>query len=313
MWRVLTVVFLLFMLSAFNWALVDVEPAYSALQAACKVGKASCVELNKATTANEERAYFANNYNIVPIDEEGLLTGYYLPLIEGSYEKTDKYVYPVYPVPDDFAKPYLTRRQIDEGALEKHTQPILWVKDKLDLFFLHIQGSGRVVLPNGKIIGLGFAAKNGQPYKSIGKLLIEEGQIAKEDMSMQSLKAWLRTNPEQVNRILWQNPSYIFFKIQKNMQAIGAQGVPLTARGSIAVDPTYIPYGTPVLIESIMPNETEPRLLLVIAQDTGSAIKGKARADWFLGYGRKAEDLAGVLKQPAKFSILEPKNGRVYE
>ena len=305
MGRLIISVFLLFTLSAFSWDKVDVMPAYTALQTACeRVNKADiCADI--AATKLTPHEFFASHYKLTPLTDSGLLTGYYLPLLDGSYSKSAEYSYPVWAVPDDFHKPYLTRQQIDEGALDNISKPILWVKDKVDLFFLHIQGSGRVRLPDGKIVGLGFAAKNGQPYKSIGKVLIDEGAMAAEGMSMQSLKAWLRANPNQIGRVLWQNPSYIFFELQENAQAVGAQGVALTARGSLAVDPNHIAYGTPVLIETALPDALEESHLLMIAQDTGSAIKSENRADWFLGYGKQAEQLAGKLKQPAKFSVLK--------
>ena len=303
------------MLSAFDWREVDVEPAYDALRVACSHHKptmqdrAFCMEFWKRKLESPEgkQRWFERTYDIKPLTDEGLLTGYYLPLLEGSRTPSEVYPCPVWGVPKEFKKPYLTRQQIDQGALKNKETPILWVKDKVDLFFLHIQGSGRVQLPDGTMVGLGFAAKNGQEYRSIGKLLLQEGVMEKHEISLQSLKTWLRANPDQIDRTLWHNPSYIFFNLQEDPQAIGAQNIPLTPKGSLAVDPKHISYGTPVLIETTLPNESESRFILTIAQDTGSAIKSEKRADWFLGFGSQAEALAGEMKQPARFWLLERK------
>ncbi len=303
-----------------QWNQVDVEPAYAALAKACvhhkptRQNKAFCMQFwqKKLVSPQEKRAFFEKRYQPQLLTSDGLLTAYYLPLLEGSLEKTADYPHPVWGVPKRIKKPYFTRQEIDQGALKGKENPLLWVKDKVDLFFLHIQGSGRVVLPDGKIMGLGFADKNGQKYQSIGKYMIKNEMVTGEAMSMQGIKKWLRNNPENANKVLWHNPSYVFFSLQEAPAAIGGQGVPLTPRGSIAVDPKEIPYGTPVLIETTLPDETKPSYLLTIAQDTGSAIKTKRRADWFLGAGDGIGELAGRLKQKARFTVLKPK-GSLHE
>ena len=298
-----------------NWSQVDVEPAYAALAKACihhkptRQDKAFCIQFwqKKLVSAQEKRVFFEKRYIPKLLTENGLLTAYYLPLLKGSLEKSAEYSHPVWGVPKGMQKPYFTRQQIDQGALAGKETPVLWVKDRVDLFFLHIQGSGRVELPDGKVVGLGFADKNGQKYQSIGKKMINEQLLTGEAMSMQGIKKWLRANPKQADRILWHNPSYVFFALQEAPAAIGGQNVPLTPRGSIAVDPKEIPYGTPVLIETTLPDEKDPSYLLTIAQDTGSAIKTERRADWFLGAGAGIGELAGRLKQKARFTILKRK------
>ena len=309
------------MLSAFanfpQWNEVDVDPAYNALNQACLKKKppysqAFCARFyqKRLYSANEKRQFFVDYYRPQLLTDEGKLTAYFLPLIEGSLTPSADYPYPVWAVPKDFKKPYLTRQKIDEGALKHKETPLLWVKDKVDLFFLHIQGSGKVLLPDGSIMGLGFAAKNGQTYNSIGKKMVAEGLIEGAEVSMQGIKKWLKANPKEMNRILWHNPSYIFFQKQKADEAIGAQGVPLTARGSIAVDPKHIAYGTPVLIETTLPDAKMPSLHLAIAQDTGSAIKSEKRIDWFLGHGKGVGELAGRMHQKARYTVLKPKATR---
>ncbi len=297
------------------WNTLDAEPAYRAYQTACASGKAKdtadlCSQLKSSPnpTPSDMRAFFKQNFEITKLTDEGLLTAYYLPLLSGSYQQTTEYNIPVWGVPKDFKQPYLTRRQIDQGALDSAEKPLLWTNNKADLFFLHVQGSGIVHMRDGSKIGLGFAAKNGQPYESIGKLMVAEGLIDLETASMQTIKAWLNANPSEVNRILWHNNSYVFFRKQPAKAAIGAQNIQLTAYGSAAVDPNHIAYGTPVLMKTVLPNATQPSLHLAIAQDTGSAIKSEKRVDWFLGYGHRAENLAGNMKQPASFYQLTPKN-----
>jgi len=309
----------LFLTSAFTqvpqWDEVDAAPAYEALRQACIAKRAPASEafcrqfwLKKRFSPEEKRDFFVRHFQPSLLTDEGKLTAYYLPLIKGSLSASEDYPYPVWGVPKDFKKPYLTRKQIDEGALKGKETPLLWVNSLVDLFFLHIQGSGKVLLPDGSLMGLGFAAKNGQTYHSIGKKMVAEGLIEGEEVSMQGIKRWLNAHPEQINRILWHNPSYIFFQKQKADAAIGAQSVPLTAKGSVAVDPKHVPYGTPVVIETTLPDSEEKSLHLVIAQDTGSAIKSEKRMDWFLGYGQKAEDLAGRMHQSARYFVLKPKD-----
>jgi membrane-bound lytic murein transglycosylase A len=312
------IIFLLlssFMLAAFkpisDWKEVEVTPAFDAMRQSCRGNykQPHCQIFLKRSehSEKEKRAYFEEFFELKALSQEGLLTGYYLPLLEGSLKPSSEYPYPVWGKPADFKSPYpFDRKAIDRGALDDKEKPLLWVKSKIDLFFLQIQGSGRVQLTDGEIVGLGFTAKTGHPYHAIGRTLIEEDALTKENVSLQSIKRWLRENPEQRDRILWTNPSYVFFQLQTEPEAIGAQGVPLTPRGSVAIDPEYTLYGTPLLIETTLPNKEGAVTLLTIAQDTGSAIKSPNRADWFLGFGAEAEQLAGQLKSAARFYQLIP-------
>lgn len=321
--RALAITFTGFIVSGFTqlpqWESVNAEPAYKALQNSCSSSKMSasmrflCPELmqKKYKSPQEKRDFFTKNFSFETLTTEGLLTAYFLPLVEGSYARSEEYRYPVWGVPKNFKTPYFTRKEIDQGALNNRENPLLWVKSKVDLFFLQVQGSGKVRLPDGEIIGLGFAAKNGQPYRSIGKLMAGKGLIEGEALSMQGIKAWLVANPSRRDEILWHNPSYVFFQKQEAGLAIGAQGVPLVAKGSAAVDPSIISYGTPILIEAVLPDASSPSLQLAIAQDTGSAIKGETRVDWFLGYGDEAASVAGRMKQKASYHKLTLKKESV--
>lgn len=298
-----------------DWDRVDAGKAIAALRAGCaqETQRAQMSDLCREVQSRadrspaQQRALFDQYFTPQKLTEDGLLTGYYLPLLQGSLTPSPDYPYPVWGVPKDFRTPYLTREEIDRHGLEGKAEVLLWVKDKVDLFFLHVQGSGQVELPDGTHIGLGFAAKNGQPYQSIGRVLVERGDLPKDDVTLHSIKEWLRVHTSLVDELLWQNPSYIFFRKQKPKEAIGGQGVPLTPEASLAVDPAVIPYGTPVLIRTTLPEEQFPRWILGVAQDTGSAITGRNRIDWFLGEGKIAEDLAGKMKQPAEFILLRPK------
>ncbi len=266
----------------------------------------------QAASAQNAEAFFAEAF--LPYiatsaqRADGLITGYYEPLLHGSLAQDARYKFPVWGLPSDFKTPYLTRREIDEKGLSGKAKPVLYVDDAIDLFFLHIQGSGRVALPDGRVMQLAYVAKNQQPYTAIGKILIERGEIPAAEMTAQRLKDWLRSHPQQAQEIMWQNASYVFFSLKDSGQnAVGAQGVPLTPEASLAVDPAILPYGVPVYLETTLP-DASPYTRLVVAQDTGSAIKGPLRGDLFFGPGDRAEKLAGEMKQPARFYLLLPKN-----
>lgn len=243
-------------------------------------------------------------------NDTGLLTGYYEPMLQGALTQSAKYRYPLWGLPSDWNNrtPYLTRKQIDQQGLSGKAKPVLWLADNVDRFFLHIQGSGIVQLPDGNKVKVAFAGKNNRPYTGIGKYLLDRKIVPPSQMSAPLLKNWLRKNPQQGQQAMWMNESYIFFKRgDSNQGAVGAQGVPLTSEASIAVDPTMLPYGVPVVLDTHLPYTNEAYRRLVIAQDTGSAIKGALRADLFFGPGKRAEHLAGGMKQQAKFYILLPK------
>lgn len=243
--------------------------------------------------------------------EEGLVTGYYEPLLRGSRTQSAEYPYPVWGVPADLQPgvAYLSHREIDMQGLQGKAEALLYVNDKVDLFFLQIQGSGRVLLPDGEIVKLAYAGKNGHAYTAIGRYLIENDLIPRSELSAPRLKQWLRENPEQGQEIMYQNASYVFFKWGEQVgNAVGAQGVPLTPEASIAVDPSYMPYGVPVYLDTTLPYTQEAYRKLVVAQDTGGAIKGPLRADLFTGFGERAEHIAGGMKQMARFFVLLPRS-----
>jgi membrane-bound lytic murein transglycosylase A len=267
-------------------------------------------------------------------NEQGLLTGYYEPLLRGSRLKQVPYIHPVYAVPGDLVRielgglypelahhrlrgrlvgnkvvPYHGRAHIEAGQAPLAGQEILWVDDAIALFFLHIQGSGKVALDSGEALRLAYADQNGHPYRAIGKTLVERGALKKEEVSLQSIRAWLERNPESAAQVMQSNPSYVFFEEQPDSAdgPKGAQGVALTAGHSIAVDPRSIPLGVPVYIESTWPQREAPFSRLAIAQDTGGAIRGAVRADLFLGAGTGAEETAGRMRQPLRAWVLLPK------
>jgi membrane-bound lytic murein transglycosylase A len=264
----------------------------------------------------------------------GLITGYYEPLLRGSRTKTDRYRYPLYSRPDDLVPvelaglyPELTNRRLrgrlqdgkltpylSRGEIEVRQSPLagkelIWVDDIVDLFFLQIQGSGMVRLDNGEQVHVGYADQNGQPYQSIGKILIDRGELTADKASMQGIKDWARRNLDKLRDLLNSNPSYVFFRELPNGLSgpLGALGVPLAAERSIAVDPRYIPLGAPVFLSTTYPNTAKPLQRLMLAQDTGGAIKGAVRADFFWGAGNDAGRMAGAMKQPGRMWILLPK------
>ncbi|MCW5623720.1 MAG: MltA domain-containing protein [Burkholderiales bacterium] len=264
---------------------------------------------------------------------EGLLTGYYEPLLRGSRTPTDVFRFPVYTAPDDLITvelgevvpetkglrlrgrvvgrklvPYWTRADIDGGGTGAQGREIAWVDDAVDLFFLQIQGSGRIRLDDGSMLRVGYADQNGHPYRSIGRLLVERGEMPLEKASMQGIKDWGKRNPDRLQALLDENPSYVFFRElpSGNDGPPGALGVPLTAGRSIAVDPKSVPLGAPVWLVSTWPNAPEPLRRLVAAQDTGGAIRGAVRADYFWGFGDQAGELAGRMRQPLQLWVLWP-------
>ncbi|VEB44987.1 Membrane-bound lytic murein transglycosylase A precursor [Chromobacterium violaceum] len=205
--------------------------------------------------------------------------------------------------------PYFTRGQINQGSIAGSAPVIAWVEDPVELFFLQVQGSGRIQLDDGSFLHVGFADQNGYPYQSIGKWLVDKGEMTMGQASMQGIKDWLAKNPQRRDELLAVNQSYIFFKPLPgdNGGPIGALGVPLTGGYSIAVDPRYIPLGAPVYLSTTWPHSSEPLVRLVHAQDTGSAIKGALRADLFWGYGTEAGMYAGRMKQQGSLWLLLPK------
>jgi len=265
--------------------------------------------------------------------DEGLITGYYEPQLRGSRSASTRYRYPLYGVPVDLLAvdlgeiypelkglrlrgrldgqrvvPYYDRAQIGEGRAPLAGREIAWVDDAIELFFLQIQGSGRIILDSGETLHIGYADHNGFPYRSIGRHLVERGELPLEKASMQGIQAWARANPGQLTELLNHNARYVFFReLPAGLPGpLGSLGVPLTARRSVAVDPGVVPLGAPVYIATTWPLSSRPLNRLMLAQDTGSAIRGAVRADYFWGYGEEAAREAGRMKQSLRMWVLLP-------
>ena len=265
-----------------------------------------------------------------------MFTGYFEPEAEGSLTRGGDYVVPLYNKPADLvgfdaatekrigvrygrrmggsAKPYWTRREIEEGQLKGRGLELVWLKRWEDAFFIHIQGSGRTRLPGGQVHRVGFAGKTGLPYTPIGRVLVERGEIARDKVSMQTILAWLSAHPDQARDLMWQNKSFVFFRTvdiaRPELGPPGAQHVQLTPERSLAVDRSLYAFGTPIWLDASAPagpNGSAVTLRrLMVAQDTGSAIKGQVRGDVFWGAGDRAAEIAGLMQSPGRMIILVP-------
>lgn len=267
---------------------------------------------------------------------DGLVTGYYEPVLAGSRTRSERFRHPVYGVPEDLVAvnldsvvpelkglrlrgrlegnrlvPYWTRAEIE--ARTGARAPVLgWVEDPVELFFLQIQGSGQIELESGGRLRLGYGDQNGHPYRSMGRYLAQRGELALDQASMQGIKAWAAANPRKLREALDANPSYVFFREMPNTDGtqegpVGTLGVPLTAEYSIAVDPRHVPLGAPVFLATTRPLSSQPLERLVAAQDTGGAIRGVVRADFYWGSGNEAGALAGRMRQQGRMWILWPR------
>ncbi|MFQ5466972.1 MAG: murein transglycosylase A [Kiloniellaceae bacterium] len=264
--------------------------------------------------------------------DSGLVTGYYEAELKGALFPGAQYSYPIYGLPEDLVvanlgrfdpalagrrivgrvdggrlRPYLTRDDIEDGVLGGRNLELLWADDPVDVFVLHIQGSGMVRFPDGSARRIGFAASNGHAFTGIGRILLDEGKVAPGHASMQEIRAWLRAHPREAARYMRRNARYIFFRWIDGDGPIGAHGVALTAGRSLAVDPAFVPFGLPIYLDTTWPGEKRPLRRLMVAQDAGAAIKGPLRADFFWGTGEAALEYAGRMKQRARFFILLPK------
>lgn len=241
---------------------------------------------------------------------EGTLTGYYIPVMSGSLKKEGPYKHPAHGVPKDLERPYFTREEIANGALDEKGVEVAWFKDPVMPFFMQIQGSGRVKLPNGKFVDLQYADKNGHGYTPIGRTLLDEGVLTRDNISMQSIRQWLYDNPDEAQRVMNTNESYVFFKrADAETLPVGSQGVPLTPERSLAIDHSVLPYGLPVYIETAVhyaQDNTRRFTKLLITQDRGGAIKGPLRGDLFFGQGDKAEVRAGKQNSKGRWIVLIP-------
>lgn len=290
------------------------------------------------STEMETRRFFEENFHPYQVNQsdgtsEGLLTGYYVPDLTGSRYPSSEYPYPLYRRPDDLLVvdlsdlypslgDYRLRGRLeghrvvpywDRGEIDGHSRPLaghelFWVADPVELFFLHIQGSGRILFENGDAVMVNYSDQNGHPYRSIGKLLLDRGMMDRNQMSMQNIRLWAQNNPHLVDELLNENPSYVFFRVLDNeaKSPPGSLGVPLTPGRSLAVDRRYIPLGAPVFVDTTWPNTDKPLQRLMLAQDTGGAIKGRVRGDFFWGMGDEAGQQAGRMKQKAVFWVLLP-------
>jgi membrane-bound lytic murein transglycosylase A len=238
--------------------------------------------------------------------DEGLFTGYYEPILAGSRRPTAAHAYPLYRPPAGKGR-QPSRAEIEAGALAGRGLELVWVDDPIGAFFLHIQGSGRVRLEDGTVLRIGYAGQNGHTYFPIGRELIRRGEILPEQMSMQAIRAWLEANPDEAAAVMNLNPSYVFFRVLDGDGPVGAQGVPLTPGRSLAVDPSFVPYGVPIWLDTSDPGAGQPLRRLVVAQDTGGAIKGPVRGDVFWGAGPDAEHRAGLMKEPGRYYLLLPR------
>jgi membrane-bound lytic murein transglycosylase A len=267
--------------------------------------------------------------------ETGLITGYYESMLHGSRKRGGAYQTPLYKVPEDLLTidlasvypnlknmrlrgrlvgkkvvPYGTRAEIARVNLPG--KELLWVDDPVEAFFLEVQGSGRVQLDDsGETVRIAYADQNGHPYKAIGRWLVEQGELTVEQATAQGIRAWIGAHPERRQELFNVNPSYVFFKEERlpdpGVGPKGALGVPLTPARSVAIDPHFLPLGAPLFLATTEAGSTVPMRRLMVAQDTGGAIRGAVRADFFYGFGRPAADKAGLMKQSGTIWVLMPK------
>lgn len=327
-----------------GWASAALAPSLRAFLAGCpRLGAtplaATCEKAATLAQADEPAAREFFESHFVPYalgtsegGDVGLITGYYEPVIEGSRAKTDAHPHPIYGVPQDLVVvdlaglypelrhmrlrgrlegrrlvPYYSRSEIASQGEQLAAPVIAWTSDPVELFFLQIQGSGQVRLEDGRRIRVGYADQNGHPYRSLGRHLVEQGELALEAASMQGIKAWARANPDRLEEALNRNASYVFFVEQSAERGPrGSLGVPLTAEYSLAVDRRHIPLGAPVYLSSTYPLTEAPLERLMAAQDTGGAIRGAVRADFFWGSGEAPGELAGTMRQQGRLWLLWP-------
>ncbi|MCO5155380.1 MAG: murein transglycosylase A [Aquamicrobium sp.] len=296
----------------------------------------------RAPRASGGRAFFERHFRpfiVAPDgDEKGFVTGFYEPEVEASPVRTARFTVPLLAVPDDLVKvdddnrpagldpafafgrgtpggvaEYFDRAAIEGGALGARARPLAWLADRVDAFFIHVQGAARLVFPDGSVRRVTYAAKSGHPFTGPGRVLAEIGEIRREDVTMQSIRAWFRENPGRIDEILHRNRSYIFFReagvCDPALGPVAAAKVPLTAGRSLAVDRLLHTFATPFFIDapSLTAFGGTPFRRLMVAQDTGSAIVGPARGDLFAGSGDAAGEIAGVVRHPARFFALLPR------
>ncbi|KQV51443.1 murein transglycosylase A [Massilia sp. Root335] len=334
-----------------GWQQDDLRQAWPAFQASCRAlaskadWRAPCAagKLVDPDDGAAIRQYFETYFvpNLVRAPDgadAGLITGYYEPMLHGARRRGGAYQTPLYKVPDDLLTvnlasvypslkgmrlrgrlvgktvvPYGTRAEIERARIP--AKELVWVDDPVEAFFLEVQGSGRVQLDDGETVRVAYADQNGHPYKAIGRWLIDQHELAPGEATAQGIKAWIAAHPERRQELLDVNPSYVFFREERlpdpSVGPKGALGVPLTPARSVAVDPSFLPLGAPLFLATTAPAGDAPMQRLVMAQDTGGAIKGAVRADFFFGFGAQAADDAGRMKQRGQIWALLPRPAAV--
>lgn len=322
-----------------GWKLDKMLEALPALKKSCTVLKSKnewrrfCADLNGREFKSDAgvREFLERRTRPFAVNgrETGLFTGYYEPVIKGSLKKTKRFSTPLWGMPEDIVKidlgrfdpklkgdvvfgrrdgkeikPYLTRKEIETGKYPFPAEAVAWVEHPVDAFMMQIQGSGRLQLPNGKEIVIGYAGNNGHKFVGIGALMAKEGLLKKGVYTMSEIKAWLKKNPKDAERLMHSNPRFIFFRRLNETAVIGSLGVPLTPKRSLAVDPSYISLGSILWLETTF--HKSPLNRLMAAQDTGNAIKGAVRGDFFWGNGEDALKKAGSMRSEGTYFILVP-------
>lgn len=331
-----------------GWDEDDPTPAFTAFLASCltlhkqALWQPVCLaaQMADASSPQSVRAWFKGQFQpwvMVNADgsRTGMITGYYEPVLQGSRKPSRQNPYPVYGAPDDLITvdlsriypelkhlrlrgrlegkklvPYYDRAEWEQQESERLHKAIAWVSDAVELFFMQVQGSGQIALPDGSRMRVGYADQNGHPYRSIGRWLIDQGEISLDQASMQGIKNWAQNNPERLNELLNQNPSMVFFRELPltGPGPLGALGVPLTPARSLAVDSRYVPLGAPLWLATTMPNSGQALAKLMLAQDTGGAIRGAVRGDFYWGSGIEAGNLAGRMRQSGRLWVLMPRS-----
>lgn len=269
----------------------------------------------KDSDTHAARRFFEENFRPLVVQAPGRFTGYFEPELRGSRAPSRIFTVPVYRRPPDLGTaPYYTRAEIEQGALKGKGLEIAWVQDPVAMFEVQVQGSGRIHLAEGGVLSIGFDGSNNRPYTAIGNVLADMNVMRKDEATWPAIRDWLKRHPQQGREVMRKNERYIFFKDTRTSAAAGSQGVALTAQRSLAVDTAFTPYGTPVWIDSQRPvagkrGSLEIYRRLLIAQDSGAAIKGPARGDVFFGSGSLAADWAGRMVGSGRAIVLVPNRG----
>jgi len=273
----------------------------------------TCLTARAVTPGDQgaAKAFFVTNFSAYQVDESAKITGYFEPEFPGSKNAAPGYPVPIYAKPHDPYLASLTRAQIDHGALTRKAPVTAYLTSPVDAYMLQIQGSGRILLPDGRVLRVGFDGQNGRPYTPIGRLLVAQGDLAPGNVSFQTISDWLSANPTAATALMEQNQRYVFLRpvgnLPDDLGAPGTLGVPLTAGRSVAVDAAQIPLGSPVFIATTDPVTGQPLDRLAVAQDTGGGIHGAGAADLFFGAGPDAEATAGRMMQQGQLFLLLPK------